>query len=80
MEKRQHLFSAGVLKPLPPHQTGFYGMGIITDVGVDIQAAEKEIDSQFSQRGEKQGSKGTGTLNLRGEGIGSGTADKERVL
>lgn len=47
MEKRQHLFSAGVIPPLKPHQVGFYGMGSVSDVGVDIQAAEKEIEQKF---------------------------------
>lgn len=80
MEKRQHLFSAGVLKPLPPHQTGFYGMGIITDVGVDIQAAEKEIDSKFSQRNKDNAGSDDVTLNIKGRGIGSGTAGQEKLL
>jgi hypothetical protein len=48
MEKRQHLFSAGVIKPLQPAQVGFYGMGAVTDLGVDIQAAEKEIERKFT--------------------------------
>lgn len=47
MEKRQHLFSAGVIKPLQPAQVGFYGMGAVTDLGVDIQGAEKEIERKF---------------------------------
>lgn len=80
MEKRQHLFSAGVLKPLPPHQTGFYGMGIITDVGVDIQAAEKEIDSKFSQRSKDKAGSDDAALDIKGRGIGSGSAGKEQIL
>jgi len=48
MEKRQHLFSAGVIQPLQPAQVGFYGMGAVTDLGVDIQAAEKEIERKFT--------------------------------
>jgi hypothetical protein len=48
MEKRQHLFSAGVIQPLQPAQVGFYGMGAVTDLGVDIQAAEKEIERKFA--------------------------------
>lgn len=48
MEKRQHLFSAGVIPPLKPHQVGFYGMGSVSDLGVDIQAAEKEIEQKFN--------------------------------
>jgi hypothetical protein len=51
MEKRQHLFSAGVIEPLKPHQVGFYGMGSVSDVGVDIQSAEKEIERKFSMAG-----------------------------
>jgi IS5 family transposase len=27
---------------------GFYGMGAVTDLGVDIQAAEKEIERKFT--------------------------------
>lgn len=51
MEKRQHLFSAGVIQPLQSHQVGFYGMGSVNDVGVDIQTAEKEIERKFSLEG-----------------------------
>lgn len=57
MEKRQHLFSTGVIKPLQPHQVGFYGMGSVSDLGVDIQSAEKEIEQKFggaAQESEKK--------------------------
>lgn len=54
MEKRQHLFSAGVIKPLEPHQVGFYGMGSVSDLGVDIQSAEKEIEQKYSLDKETQ--------------------------
>lgn len=55
MEKRQHLFSAGVIEPLQPHQVGFYGMGSVHDLGVDIQTAEKEIERKFSLTGLSDG-------------------------
>jgi len=50
LEKRQHLFAKGIFPPLLPHQTGFYGSGIVTDLGVDIQKAEDEIDAEFSAK------------------------------
>lgn len=56
MEKRQHLFSAGVIQPLQPREVGFYGMGAVSDVGVDIQTAEKEIERKFTMAGESEGS------------------------
>lgn len=56
MEKRQHLFSAGVIQPLKPREVGFYGMGAVSDVGVDIQTAEKEIERKFSMAGDSVGS------------------------
>lgn len=59
MEKRQHLFSAGVIQPLQPHQVGFYGMGSVNDVGVDIQTAEKEIERKFSLEGSASAGEGS---------------------
>jgi hypothetical protein len=50
LEKRQHLFANHIIPPLQPHQTGFYGSGIVTDLGVDIQKAEDEIDARFSAK------------------------------
>jgi len=50
LEKRQHLFAKHIFPPLQPHQTGFYGSGIVTDLGVDIQKAEDEIDAEFSTK------------------------------
>ncbi|ORY34271.1 hypothetical protein BCR39DRAFT_575803 [Naematelia encephala] len=50
LEKRQHLFSHGILSPLPPDQTGFYGMGAVTDLGVDIQQAEDQIEQKWSKK------------------------------
>ena len=48
LEKRQHLFAHGVIKPLAPNETGFYGSGPFNDQGVNIQKAEDEIDAKFS--------------------------------
>jgi len=76
MEKRQHLFSAGVIQPLQPHQVGFYGMGSVSDLGVDIQGAEKEIERKFgSSPVSTEGEKG-----LRGTDIGAGSARREKLL
>lgn len=78
MEKRQHLFSNGIVKPLNPNQVGFYGMGSINDLGVDIQGAEDEIDREFSRKKLAQGKHAT--MELRGEGIGSAEAGREKLL
>jgi hypothetical protein len=78
MEKRQHLFSAGVIQPLQPRQVGFYGMGAVTDLGVDIQAAEKEIERKFANITEEQA--GGPAFELRGPGLGSESVGREKVL
>lgn len=83
MEKRQHLFSAGVIKPLPPRQVGFYGMGAVHDLGVDIQAAEKEIERKFGSEyvdGDAQGGNSSGVFEMRGAGVGSDSAGKEKIM
>ncbi|WWC66210.1 uncharacterized protein I206_100111 [Kwoniella pini CBS 10737] len=81
LEKRQHLFSAGVIKPLPPTQVGFYGMGKIDDLGVDIQKAEEDIDRKFSKKShEKVDTSEGGIFELKGEGLGSAEGGKEKIL
>ncbi|WVQ82753.1 hypothetical protein IAT38_004885 [Cryptococcus sp. DSM 104549] len=50
LEKRQHLFSHGIIAPLQPDQVGFYGMGRVDDLGVDIQRAEDELEKKWSKR------------------------------
>jgi len=50
LEKRQHLFANGILKPLQREQVGIFGMGTVSDQGVDIQAAEEEIEKKFSRK------------------------------
>ncbi|KAL7419305.1 hypothetical protein Q5752_006142 [Cryptotrichosporon argae] len=50
LEKRQHLFSAGVLRPLAPPQVGILGMGAMSDNGLDIQAAEDALEQQWSRK------------------------------
>lgn len=84
MEKRQHLFSAGVIEPLQPRQVGFYGMGAVHDLGVDIQAAEKEIERKFGSdyldvREEKEGH-ASAAFELKGTGVGSTSAGREKIL
>jgi hypothetical protein len=83
MEKRQHLFSAGVIQPLQPRQVGFYGMGAVHDLGVDIQAAEKEIERKFGSdyvdvREDKEGR--ASAFELKGMGVGSTSAGREKIL
>lgn len=79
LEKRQHLFANGIIKPLERHQVGFYGSGIITDVGVDIQKAEDEIDAKWSAKGQKAGDD-SAIFELKGQGIGSGQPGREKLL
>jgi hypothetical protein len=77
MEKRQHLFASGVIKPLQPHQVGFYGMGAVTDLGVDIQGAEKEIERKFTSTSPRPEVEG---IELKGSGVGSSRAGREKVF
>jgi hypothetical protein len=49
LEKRQHLFANKVFQP-PPSQTGLYGMGTVTDLGVDVQKAEDDIERKWSKK------------------------------
>ena len=78
MEKRQHLFSAGVIQPLQPRQVGFYGMGAVTDLGVDIQAAEKEIERKFANTTVDVA--GRPAFELKGPGMGSESVGREKVM
>lgn len=50
LEKRQHLFANNIVQPLQPEQVGFYGMGRVDDLGVDIQKAEDELEKKWSQK------------------------------
>ncbi|OXC67796.1 hypothetical protein AYX13_03691 [Cryptococcus neoformans] len=50
LEKRQHLFANNIIQPLQPEQVGFYGMGRVDDLGVDIQKAEDELEKKWSQK------------------------------
>ncbi len=50
LEKRQHLFANGILKPLKRDQVGIFGMGSVSDAGVDIQAAEDESEKKWSKK------------------------------
>jgi hypothetical protein len=77
MEKRQHLFSAGVIQPLQPAQVGFYGMGAVTDLGVDIQAAEKEIERKF---GTTTNTSDGQSFEVKGAGLGAESAAREKVF
>jgi hypothetical protein len=77
MEKRQHLFSAGVIQPLQPSQVGFYGMGAVTDLGVDIQAAEKEIERKF---GTTTNTSDGQSFELKGAGLGAESLGREKVF
>ncbi|WWC86434.1 uncharacterized protein L201_001311 [Kwoniella dendrophila CBS 6074] len=80
LEKRQHLFSAGIIKPLLPNQVGFYGMGKVDDLGIDIQKAEQEIDKKFSQRKSDSGSDGKGIFEIKGKGLGVDESGREKIL
>lgn len=79
MEKRQHLFANGIIKPLQPHQVGFYGSGIVNDLGVDIQKAEDLIDEKFSAKPGRHPDD-TPLVEVRGEGVGASEAGREKVL
>lgn len=83
MEKRQHLFATGLIKPLQPNQVGFYGMGAINDLGVDIQAAEKQIEQTWAGVGGANGGydgEGEPIVEIKGDGLGVGVKGSERVL
>jgi len=50
LEKRQHLFASNVMKPLKRDEAGVFGMGAVTDLGVDLRQAEEEIEKKWSRR------------------------------
>jgi len=54
LEKRQHLFANQVLKPLKRDEAGFFGMGAVSKVGVDIHQAEEEIEMKWSRNPQKE--------------------------
>ncbi len=56
LEKRQHLFANNVLHPLKRDEAGIFGMGAVTDLGVDVKAAEEELEKKWSRK--KEGLKG----------------------
>ncbi|WVF70297.1 hypothetical protein IAT40_005086 [Kwoniella sp. CBS 6097] len=88
LEKRQHLFGNDIIKPLQPHQVGFYGMGTVDDLGVDIQRAEDELEMRWSQKtGKVEGSEKVVTggddvpvLEFKGAGLGVDDKGREKVL
>ena len=84
LEKRQHLFHHGVLKPLPPNMVGLWGTGSIHDVGVDIHAAEAVIERTWAGAGVGAAgvpvAKSESGLAPRGAGMGSGAKGREKVL
>ncbi|OCF37642.1 hypothetical protein I316_00769 [Kwoniella heveanensis BCC8398] len=92
LEKRQHLFANGIIKPLAPHQVGFYGMGKVDDLGVDIQRAEDELEKQWSRKitGSAKVEAGAGAednddddepiVQVEGAGLGVGEKGREKVL
>lgn len=50
LEKRQHLFGHGVLKPLPRDQVGLFGSGNGLDQTADVVRQENEIEAKWSAR------------------------------
>lgn len=50
LEKRQHLFSHGVLKPSPPSRTGMFGSGTALDITPEVVRAEREIHAKWSHK------------------------------
>ncbi|KAK4684346.1 hypothetical protein P7C73_g5836, partial [Tremellales sp. Uapishka_1] len=53
LEKRQHLFSAGLLQPLPRGQEGIWGMGDLVSETTDIQELEKEEEKTWAESGKQ---------------------------
>ncbi|WVR06044.1 hypothetical protein IAU60_003072 [Kwoniella sp. DSM 27419] len=80
MEKRQHLFGNQIIKPLPPSQVGFYGMGSVDDLGVDIQKAEDELEKQWSRKKRKEVNEDAAILEVKGAGLGAAEKGREKVL
>ncbi|WVQ77005.1 hypothetical protein IAR50_006684 [Cryptococcus sp. DSM 104548] len=74
MEKRQHLFEHGIIQPLQPDQVGFYGMGQVDDVGIDIQRAEDELEKKWSL---KKGQEDEDDARVARTGGGGVVSEKE---
>ena len=68
LEKRQHLFATNVLKPLAPREVGIFGMGAVSDVGVDLQAAEEELEKEWSKKAQHGAPHGTTIADFKGDG------------
>ncbi|RSH92982.1 hypothetical protein EHS25_008430 [Saitozyma podzolica] len=81
LEKRQHLFSHSVLRPLPPDQVGWFGSGATSDLDVDIQAAEEEIERKrgWGEKGPGPGA-GVGATPGAGSGEAGGQGDARRII
>jgi hypothetical protein len=52
-------------------------MGAVTDLGVDIQGAEKEIERKFTSTSPKPEVE---DIELKGTGVGSSRAGREKVF
>jgi hypothetical protein len=59
---------------------GLWGTGSIHDVDVDIQKAEEEIERKWAERGGGDMGEPSGSVELKGPGIGSGLRGKESAL
>ena len=57
-------------------------MGAVTDLGVDIQGAEDEIDRKWSKKQSTSGGDYDSNIDLevKGEGVGLGTGGKEKII
>ena len=85
MEKRQHLFANRIISPLPPSQVGIFGMGRVTELDMQLQKAEDELEKKWSQKGDHHHFSGiTGdegpSIELKGMGIGGSESGREKVL
>ncbi|TYJ52735.1 hypothetical protein B9479_006669 [Cryptococcus floricola] len=79
MEKRQHLFAHNIIQPLLPSQVGFYGMGRVDDLGVDIQRAEDELEVQWSRKKGEEDAADADAGAGAGERVGGGVGLEEEV-
>ncbi|KAL1405979.1 hypothetical protein Q8F55_007662 [Vanrija albida] len=50
LEKRQHLFAHGVLRPLPPARVGIFGTGTPLDMTPEVRRAGAEIEKRWSAK------------------------------
>jgi hypothetical protein len=55
-------------------------MGAVTDMGVDLQAAEEEIERQWSKKRDVVTTSKTPVVEFKGEGIGASEKGREKVL